>query len=578
MNGNEGAMEREGAPQPSRLRLLVLCKTRMSTYRLPPAGEVTIGRDSSCDVYIPDESLAERHATLRVGPRLSLTDLGSGGSTTVGSEHLAPRATKPLAPGVLVSLGAVTLVVQSTAGSTRLRHVRSHAYFEARVEDECARVDQSGGGFVVARFACRRGAPSLVEEAITECLRAMDVVATYTPDEYEVLLVDCGRTKAREIVEDVHDRVSRGGGEIAVGWAHYPRDARTPEALFDCARASLRDDPTPASEILQAAPAVGAMTRLRPLVERVAAAQIGVLILGETGVGKEVMAKTIHGLSARAGKAMLTINCAAVSDTLLESELFGYERGAFTGATHAKLGLLETADGGTVFLDEVGEMPLTVQAKLLRVIEQKQVTRLGALAPRSIDVRFIAATNRDLEEEVERGTFRRDLYFRLNGFVLVIPPLRERLEEIDGLCETFISRACADSTRKHAPRVSPEARALLHAYAWPGNIRELRNVLERAVLLCLGDVIEPVHLPVEKMGRTLASVRPAADRSSRPESMPPPPSSDGAPFAIEDRERIVRALERCGGNQTKAAQILGVSRRTLIHRIEQYGLPRPKKP
>jgi two-component system, NtrC family, response regulator AtoC len=561
-------------------------ETRMSTFRLPPRGDVVVGRDAGCDVVVEDSSVAPRHAVLHVGERLTLHALDAAAVTAVGSTRLEAGSEAGIAPGMILTFGKVSVVVQSSGASSRLRHVRTHGYFEGRVEDECARVDQSGGGFVVARFVLKAGGARVVEEALADCLRSMDILAMYTPDEYEALLVDCGRTKAREIIEDVEARVREGGAEVAIGWAHYPRDARTPEALFDAAGVGLRGPPTPPSEIALRATATttpsspeceSAMARLHTLVERVAQAQIPVLVLGETGVGKEVMANAIHARSTRARRPLLCINCAAISETLLESELFGYERGAFTGAVTAKAGLLETADGGTVFLDEIGEMPLTVQAKLLRVIEQKQVTRLGALVARPIDVRFMAATNRDLEDEVASGRFRRDLFFRLNGFTLVIPPLRERQDEIDALAATFIEHARAESQRRDAPKVSAAARAALHAYGWPGNVRELRNVIERAVLLCTGDVIEPEHLPLDRMGRTIAptaSITTGARDSVAAPASSQRPTSNGA---IAERERIVHALKVCAGNQTKAAEILGISRRALVYRIEQLGLPRPKK-
>jgi transcriptional regulator with GAF, ATPase, and Fis domain len=313
----------------------------------------------------------------------------------------------------------------------------------------------------------------------------------------------------------------------------------------------------------------GAMQRLHRLVERVAAGIISVLLLGETGVGKEVFAEAIHSRSPRSGKPFLKLNCAALTESLLESELFGHERGAFTGAVSQKPGLLETADGGTVFLDEVGELPASLQAKLLRVLEEKRVLRVGGTKSRVVDVRFIAATNRDLESEVDRGRFRRDLYFRLNGISLVIPPLRDRRGEIEPLARAFLRQACSGRT---APVLGPEVLARLQSYAWPGNIRELRNVMERAAVLAGEGPILAEHLPVEKMGHTL---HPSARYTQI--------GLDGGTSALSDqvaafeRRRIIEALERCAGNQTKAARLLGMSRRTLVSRLRDYDIPRPRK-
>jgi DNA-binding NtrC family response regulator len=570
----------------------------METIRLPSDGEIRIGRSASCSVVIDDPSIADEHAVLHLGPPMTLLDLDSGRATAVGQERLRPGVASTLTPGSVFTLGALTLVVQVGGASTRLRHVRSHDYFEARLEDECARAE--GGtsmGFSVVRLVCAPGSTRAIEAVLADRLRAMDVIATYAPNEYELLLVDVGPDRARAMVDDLERRLEVAGVGVAFGFASYPRDARTPEALF--VAAAVQSDmsvPPPSTPI-----SPDAMAQLSTVIARVAPSNISVLILGETGVGKEVTAKAIHRLSPRNGKPMLCVNCAAFTENLLESELFGYERGAFTGAVSAKPGLLETADGGTVFLDEVGEMPLNIQAKLLRVLEDRQVSRLGALSTRPINVRFIAATNRDLEQRVDQGLFRPDLYFRLNGFLLEVPPLRSRAVEIPTLARTFIEEASAHASRAAVPTLSREALSALERYTWPGNVRELRNIIERAVLLCSGEVIEPSHLPLDKMGRTLPPVGAAS-------VLPPPMPSLGIPVEVPDsgrvspppplaapklpmipngsglyrrdpgeRDQILRALDTCGGNQTKAAKLLGISRNTLIARLDAYAVPRPKK-
>jgi transcriptional regulator with PAS, ATPase and Fis domain len=319
----------------------------------------------------------------------------------------------------------------------------------------------------------------------------------------------------------------------------------------------------------------------------VATGKISVLLLGETGSGKEIFAEVIHRYSPRHDKPLLRLNCAAFAESLLESELFGYEKGAFTGAMHAKPGLLESADGGSVFLDEVGEMPLALQAKLLRVIQERQVLRVGGLKPRPIDVRFIAATNRDLDTEVARGSFRQDLFYRLNGISLVIPPLRERPSEVGALAELFVQRAAQELGRR-APRLSPEAVAALRGYLWPGNIRELQNVIERAVLLAGEESeITRFHLPVEKLASAFPTPPPMRAVLARvpapptpvPESAPQeaPPAPAGANSRADDeRARIVAALERFAGNQTYAARELGMARSTLVVKMTAYNLPRPR--
>ncbi|MRG92361.1 sigma 54-interacting transcriptional regulator [Polyangium spumosum] len=328
-----------------------------------------------------------------------------------------------------------------------------------------------------------------------------------------------------------------------------------------------------------------AMRKLYELVDLVAQSAISVLLLGETGVGKEVMAEAIHRRSTRARGPLVCLNCAAIHESLLESELFGHEAGAFTGATRAKPGLFEVAAGGTVFLDEVGELPVSVQVKLLRVLEERKVLRVGGLQKKPIDVRFVSATNRDLEDEVARGAFRQDLYFRLNGVTIEIPPLRERTSEIEPIARSFIARSAVQMNMRAEPRLSEAALEALRGHAWPGNIRELRNVIERAVVLSAGGTILPDHLGLGGRG-------PSGGRKSSPElvTIPPPPPRVSSPSDVEpaiaplrvpvgadERRRIVEALEYCGGNQSKAAEMLGISRRTLLTRLDLYGIPRPRK-
>jgi two-component system response regulator AtoC len=357
------------------------------------------------------------------------------------------------------------------------------------------------------------------------------------------------------------------------------------------------------------------------LITRGAATEITVLILGETGAGKEAMAETVHQRSPRKDGPFLLLNCAALSETLLESELFGHEKGAFTGAHTAKAGLLESTAGGTVFLDEIGELALGTQAKLLRVLEERSVMRVGATKSRRIDVRFVTATNRDLTREVRAGRFRGDLYYRISGLVVRIPPLRERLTEIEPLARHFLTDFSGQMGQP-APELAPGALEALLGYEWPGNVRELKNVMERAVLiagtgaitrehvlpepslfsdaagagglLAMGDDLDEstqvIARPRELGGapglsrrRSLRAPDSLRGRSGAPDSSrgrsTPPSTANGRDTSSEDekRDRLVRALESCGGNQTRAAEMLGISRRTLINRLDRWKLPRPQK-
>lgn len=312
-----------------------------------------------------------------------------------------------------------------------------------------------------------------------------------------------------------------------------------------------------------------AMASLYQLAERVAKSTINVLLLGETGVGKDVLARRIHAMSPRSDKPFLPLNCGALPDQLLESELFGHEKGSFTGAVEAKQGLLEAADQGTVFLDEVGELPMSIQVKLLRVLEERQARRVGGIRSRPFDIRFIAATNRDLSTGVNEGKFRADLFYRLNGISLYIPPLRQRIGEIEELTRTFVKKFAKQSARPDVPTVSAEAMKWLKSYPWHGNIRELQNTMERAVLLCASNEITLEHLPAGQQGQ------PGVPQAS---AMMGGPAPAAAKEEDPEKARIMDALEQCAGNQTRAAKLLGISRNTLLARLDAYGIPRPRKP
>ncbi|MFT3916375.1 MAG: sigma-54 dependent transcriptional regulator [Anaeromyxobacteraceae bacterium] len=308
-----------------------------------------------------------------------------------------------------------------------------------------------------------------------------------------------------------------------------------------------------------------AMEQVRSMVSRLGASDsTTVLIEGESGAGKEVVARAIHFRSARAEKPFLQVNCAALPEHLLESELFGHERGAFTDAHSQKRGLFETAAGGSVMLDEIGDLPPGGQAKLLRLLENKTFRRVGGVQELSTDVRVIAATNVNLEERVSEGRFRADLFFRLNVVRIMVPPLRDHLEDIATLAAHFVARFNQELKRQ-VRGITPAAMDMLRGHSWPGNVRELRNVIERAFILHAGaDEIRPEHLSPE-MRRTPAP-RKAADK------LVPSISEEGLVLDDVERKLIVEAMERAAGNQSKAARLLGVSRDTLRYRLKKYGI------
>jgi two-component system response regulator AtoC len=300
-----------------------------------------------------------------------------------------------------------------------------------------------------------------------------------------------------------------------------------------------------------------AMQRIKALLTRVAASPAStVLLTGETGTGKDLAAKALHYNSVRASRSFVNITCSALPEQLLESELFGHERGAFTDARQQKRGLFETADGGTVFLDEIGEMTAALQAKLLRFLEEKTFKRVGGLADVRVDVRVVAATNRDLETEVKEGKFREDLFYRLQVMPIHLPPLRERRGDVSLLANYFIDRFNHEF-RKHVRGLSREAGDLLQQYGWPGNVRELRNAIERAMLLIDGQWLEP-----DDFTTLTRTINPTQFR------LP----AEGVNLEEVERQLLLQALERAGGNQTQAAQLLGINRDQVRYRIEKFGI------
>ncbi len=552
----DAATPREGA----RLSLAVLADGFVGSHPLPETGTITLGRGADADIRVEHESVSRRHASIHLDGGLFVEDLGSSNGTKLGDQQLDPGKRVAFEAGEVIEIGSVMLVVQRQATAPRPRRVWSHDAFEARVETACREANPSTTVFAVMRVRATGLAAAAIQDGVLEHVRASDIVARYGPTDIEILALDTPREVADGMLKAIRGTLAGVGGKVTAALAAYPRDGTQPEVLIGRAGDGLRGQRSAASFVCESA----AMQDLDRMVQRVAAGMINVLLHGETGAGKEVIADRLHELSPRAGKPMLKLNCAAFSDTLLESELFGHERGAFTGATETKRGLLETASGGTVFLDEIGDLPLGLQAKLLRVIEERRVMRVGGLEPRAIDVRFIAATHRDLEAAVAAQTFRQDLFYRLNGITLMIPPLRERREEIQPLAEGFAASSARALGLATTPQLTPQAIDMLERYAWPGNVRELRNVMERAVLLADGEPIAPEHLPLEKL------------RWSGSET-----GGGVAPLrtGIAERERamIVDALERTNGNQTEAAKLLGISRRTLVSRLSEHNLPRPRK-
>ncbi len=565
----------------TKVQAVISVNGAVTTKLLPSSGELAIGRAASSDLAIKHASVSRRHATLRMSP-LEIIDDGSRNGTSVRGIPLASGVATSLSVGDAIQVGEATILLQLvTLSLDRNPSIDPMAELDTRsaaIDAECARSARTGAPFTVVH-ASTDADPVTVASLVRGALRTSDLVRGDGMGGYQLLLVDTGGQHATLTIARVDDMLRAHGIRARFGVARYPEDGVVAAQLIAHAYEQLDRDP--------AAPP-SAMDSVREIIRQVADGDLSVLINGETGVGKELCAEMIHRLSPRAAGPFIKFNCSALVESLIESELFGHERGSFTGATSANPGLLETGNGGTVFLDEIGELPLGVQAKLLRVIEERIVRRVGATIGKKVDVRFVFATNRDLLDEVDTGRFRRDLYYRINGVTISIPPLRERRTEIVPLARAFASRVRAGASVVLATDVI----AALELHSWAGNVRELRNTIERAVLLSSGGAIRTSHLvlaPSRESSRDSQTTMPMSRMSIETDLAHDPPSrpsessirrtepSLASEVAELERKRIVDALDRFGGNQTQVARALGVSRGTLIARMEQYGLPRPRK-
>jgi DNA-binding NtrC family response regulator len=545
------------------LHLIVMGANIFSMHPLPEAGMVTIGRDDDDDVRIDDANASRHHARLHVGTVLQIEDLGSTNGTRLRGNLLPPGQRAPVLAGEAISIGWATLMIQRRRPTVRVRRIPTHAYFEGRLEEECDKASSSGRVFAVLRLHVAPGtSPEAVGEIVSPQVRPGDVLASYGPDEYEMILFEHDAKRVSDFAARIVSSLGARNLAARTGVAFFPGDARSADGLIAraCERVQGRNiSATPSSDDIRCGPE---MRRVHLLAKRAAVSNINVLVVGETGVGKEVLAEIIHGLSPRAGKPFVRINCAALSSTLFEAELFGHDRGAFTDAREAKPGLLETADGGTVFLDEIGELPLPLQAKLLRVLEAREVRRIGSAQPRKINVRVIAATNRDLREEVNRGSFRQDLYFRLEVMRLRVPPLRERPDDIPVLVEHFRTLAKPGAA---APPLSEETLRNFVAHPWPGNVRELRNAVERLTVLDDMPFSTSAASDSDEGGGDPADIR--------------VPFKD-AKNALTDRfERryLTAMLEATGGNISEAARRAGIDRVYLLRLMGRYGLRKARE-
>ncbi len=357
-----------------------------------------------------------------------------------------------------------------------------------------------------------------------------------------------------------HGTVDSAVDALRLGAFDYLQKPYDREKLLETISRALNKLTNLDAEIVSSSPE---MDKVKKMILKVAKSNSTVLIRGESGTGKELIARSIHNNSLRTDQVFQAVNCAAINENLLESELFGHEKGSFTGAVNEKKGLFEVADGGTLFLDEIGELDVSLQAKLLRALQEKQIRRVGATREINTDVRVVAATNRDLLAMTQEGSFREDLYYRLNVLSIEIPPLRERRTDVQLLMEYFIKKHTRTSNRKVS--ISPDARRIFEDYSYPGNVRQLESAIERAILLCENDTITLDDMPPEMTNGS----RPAA-ASNDLVKLPP----EGVNFEDVERSLIMQAMDRTDNNITKSAKLLGLTFRTLQYRLEKFGIKR----
>ena len=572
--------------------LLVFEGASATVVNLSLDGDVVIGRGDDAHVRLLDSSISRAHARISMSAgQAEIVDLGSQNGTKVNGEQIV--GARPLLSGDVVTILGVTLVFHSSSRARLRRQVLTLDEFRRCVEDEIDRVTRTRRSFGLAAISLAPPGPDValfdpiaVSRAVDPGLRRIDAIAL-AGSELLVLMPEVDVAAARELVLDLLERLRAAAARPCGGLAMAPADGNDFEILLIGARAAREraaaGDVALAAETYRMIALEGremivadpAMLRMMSLLERLANTDLSVLVCGETGTGKDLVAAILHHWSARASRPLVALNCAAVPEPLAESELFGHEKGSFTGATAQKIGILEQSDGGTVFLDEIGELPLAIQAKLLRALETRRITRIGGHGEQPIDLRIVAATNRDLAKEVKTGRFRQDLLYRIGGATIWLPPLRDRRREIPVLAQRFLADMCRRAGREPMG-ISVEAMQLLLDFAWPGNVRELRHVMEYVVAAHDEPTVSAWHL-VDRLGgegRRSPDAQ-ATDTRPAPPAVPQPPGGF-SPIDEEIRElertRMGQALAAANGNQTAAAELLKMPLRTFQAKAKVYAL------
>jgi DNA-binding NtrC family response regulator len=576
-------------PKKRRISLLLYHQQKAQAFVLSEGDSLIVGRGESASVTIEDKRLSRHHARFFIeNGTPAVEDLGSTNGTRVNETTIDRCA---LTASDTVSLGAVLASVH-VMGAPELATI-THDAFWASLELELERARYFGRQISMLLIETAASTESRAASAredslltVQSMMRPIDRLAWYSDTILELLLPECSEQHARSIAE-------RAFGHFSVALGVFPRCATSPSKLIETTLATLREtqpgqlqlaslaEHGRALELDSEAPIVcnTTMRELHDDLSRAANSRIPILLMGETGTGKEVLARMIHRQSRRTNRPLISINCGAIPKDLVESSLFGHQRGAFTGATSDRAGVFEAAAGGTVMLDEVAELTAGAQAALLRVLESGTLMRVGSTDEIEVDVRVVAATNRDLEEMVAEGTFRADLFYRLNTFTLVIPPLRQRPDEVAPLCQRFLAQANRMHHRS-VESIDAGAMRLLHAYSWPGNIRELRNIIERAVVIARQPVITAEELPSRLQRLAAHPAHEHGESVGAARSTGPVVPLYGLQQSLDLRTRvkayetrvILEALDHCEGDRQEAAGLLKIPLRTLSTKITKLGL------
>lgn len=538
------------------------------TIRVPSDGVLQIGRSREADVQINSDAVSRNHAKIVVaGGRAQIEDLGSHNGTLLNGERI--EGTVDLTSGDVVTI-ADTLLILRTAARVSADAIDLDQ-MNRRIDQEIARATEYDRPFSVVVIRLHGSRPRSVAASALAALRPMDVLCFQGTTVIALLPeldAQAGRAHGLTLLAAL-------GPDANGGIASYPADGCDTGTLLAAARSSMAMA-QPGELVVASSASIehkiggnrvvladAAMLKLYDLIRRLARSDLTVLVTGETGSGKENAAAAVHIWSPRAEGPFVSLNCAALPESLAESELFGYERGAFTDAKAAKPGLMERASGGTLFLDEVGDLSLALQAKLLRALELKRITRLGDVREREVDVRIVAATNVDLDAAVAQGRFRQDLLFRISAATVAIPPLRHRRQEIPLLARMFVQLE-AQRLGRLGLELAESTLAELARYDFPGNVRELKNAIDFAVATTEGPLIQPWDLPARVMGRKTDEMPVLrTERKFRPVN---------DELRELERRRIVEALEAHDGVQTHAAAAIGMPLRTFTFRMRQYGI------